>query len=210
MGAAWPSVGVTPLLQVNATGGQVHAFRVEASTSHGLVDFSGENEYVMSELSVSSGGWITPQGSVACDYFWNLFPLANLKHHSVMVRLYRPGCQTVEIGAWDLPQEVKWTGAADLAGQEKAVDDLLETWRANSIREMEMQQERNGGQEPSMDILFAGLAPGSKSSEHRQVLLFAAAEYKRLAKGAPADEASRAVRERMEQKAAWLREHAEK
>jgi hypothetical protein len=213
VGAAWPSVAVTPPLRANAEADQVRAFRVETAQSVGSLEFSGENEYVMREVPVAAGGWVSPQAAVACDYCWycNFIALSygNLKHHTVRVRLYRPGCETVEVDSWDLPHQVTWTGVADLAGEEKGVDDLM-TARQDRWREMMVRQDREAPQGPDAERLFGGLAPGSKSPEHRKALLFAAAEYQRLAKRAREDPASQAIRPRLEQKAAWLREQAEK
>jgi hypothetical protein len=213
VGAAWPSVSVTPLLQVNATGGQVRAFRVDSSTSHGGIEFSGENEYVLSEVPVSSGGLVSPQGNVGCDYFWycNFIALSygQVKHHSTLVRLYRPGCQTVEVASWNLPHEVAWRGVADLAGQEKSLDDLLATGTANIFREWAVR-DADPSREDYAERLFGGLAPGSKSPEHRKVLVFAASEYERLAKTAPESAAGQAIRDRLKRKAEWLRERAGK
>jgi hypothetical protein len=223
LGAAWPSLPVIPPLQVNATGGQVHAFCVEAVTSHGSIDFSGENEYVLREVSVSPGGWVRPQVDVACDYgwCWHLIALGfvKVKHHTLMVRLYRPGCETVEVGAWSLAHEVKWTGVADLAGQEKAIDGLVSTRGANIWQEMAERRDEEEPPSPSDEgsreetpppLGCEFLAAGSKSPEHRKALLFAATEYERLAKSSPDDAASRAVADRMRKKAAWLRALAEK
>jgi hypothetical protein len=210
IGAAWPSAAVTPVLRVHARPDEVHAFRVETNASHGSVDYSADNEYLLGELPVSASGWVSPQTNLGCDYTWSALGFCNLKHHSVMVRLYRPGCQTVEVGSWDLPHEIKWTGAADLAGQEKAVDDLLETWQANMYLRMFMRQdrERHPSQEPSPESLFGCLAPGSKSPGYHQALLFAASEYERLAKATADDPSAQAIRDRMMNKATWLRERA--
>ena len=212
VGAAWPSVAVTPVLQANASGDQVRAFRVDTATSHGYIDLSCENEYVLSEAPLSSGGWVYPQGKVACDYFWywNMIALSytNLRHHGVMLRLYRPGCQTVEVHSWDLPHEVKWTGVRDLAGQEKAIDELLSTRGANFWQAKHEHDLRLPTDEQAPEAWFQFLAPGSKAPEHRKALLFAVSEYERLSKAAADDAASKPIRERMEQKAAWLRERA--
>ena len=235
VGTAWPSVGVTPPLQVVAGGNQVRAFRVDKSTSHGCMDFSHDNEYVLKEIPVSSAGWVSPQGKVACDYcwYWNCIALTyfNGKHHTVTVRLYQPDRQTLEIDSWDLPQGVRMGLMRDLADREKAVDELVSTRGANFWQEM---YEKHDAHDPSgvesAESWFRFLAPGSKSPEHRQALLFAASEYERLAKTdpqddpysrvasggfclpyqAPDDKTLQALRDRMMQKAAWLRDLAAK
>jgi len=211
LGAAWPNVAVTPALQASASNDQVHAFRVAVREVDATIEFHEPGEYVLREVPVFAGGWVSPQADVGCDYgwYWNCIALSywKLKQHTVMVRLYRPGCQTVEVGAWDLPHEVKWTGVADLAGQEKAVDDLVCPGTADFWQDVLGQE---GGGAARHGVVFRCLAAGSKSPEHRKALLFAASEYKRLAKAAPPDPTSRAIAERMEKKAAFLGELAEK
>jgi hypothetical protein len=232
VGAAWPSVRVTPLLQVDSGPDKVRAFRVDKTTSHGCMDFSLDNEYVLKEIPVSSAGWVSPQGKVACDYcwYWNCIALTyfNGKHHSVTVRLYEPDRQTLEIDSWDLPHGVQWKIARALDEREKAVDELVSTRGANSWQEM---HEQHDALNPAgAESLFRFLAPGSNSPEHRQALLFAASEYERLAKTDPQDDPCSRVsiggvvlpyqppdektlqilRERMMQKAARLRDLAAK
>jgi hypothetical protein len=204
LGAAWPSVAVTPSMLVNADPDQVRAFRVDVEDNHAVIDFNEPSVYTLQEVPVLAGGWIAPQANVACDYgwYWNCIALSywKSKHHTVMMRLYRPGCQTVEVPAWTLPQNVQWRGIADLAGQEKAVDDLV------SIGTSEFPV---GMKDPTgHDFVFRRLATGEESDEHRKALLFAASEYLRLAKTAPDDADSRAIRDRMQQKAAALRQLA--
>ncbi len=208
---AWPSVAVTPVLQVNAAADQVRAFRVEKDASvRQSMSLDWKNEYRLSEASVSSGGWVWPEGRVACDSFWIVGIHMTAEHHSVAIRLYRPGCRTVEVTAWDLPESVKWTGVADLADQEKAVDDLVSIPAPSPRSHMRQRDPDEPSQDPAPDDSLPFLAPGSISPEHRKALLFAASEYERVAKGAKDDAASQAIRDRMLKKAEWLRERAEK
>jgi hypothetical protein len=203
VGAAWPSVPITPLLQVNASKDQMHAYRVEASHSYDGGEGGLHNEYVLRELNITSGDWVLPQADIACDYFF--LGYAPLRHHTMTVRLYRPGCQTVEVESWTLPHQVIWTGVGDLAGQEKAVDDLVSA-RMNKI--WVPPDPSVTGYDESSALLFGSLAPGSKSPEHCKALLFAASEYERLAKGVADNPSAQTIRDRMMRKAAWLREHA--
>jgi len=153
------------------------------------------------------GGVVAPQGKVGCDYawYWNCIALRywKVKAHTVKMRLYRPGCQTVEVAAWAVPREVQWRGVADLAESERAVDDLVSIGTTDRTSEV-LEQAIEGA------LDFHCLAPGSESPEHRKALLFAASEYERLAKSAKDDAASQAIRDRMLKKAALLRERAEK
>jgi hypothetical protein len=209
IGAAWPSVSVTPPLQTNAAADQVRAFRVDAVDANATLEFHEPSVYTFRELPVAAGGWVVPQGKAACDYgwYWNCIALDfwKVKRHTVLVRLYRPGCQTVEVAAWALPKGVQWNGVADLAGQEKAVDDLVSLGTPDFWGDI-LKEEND----KHSSLVFRRLGNGSDSPEHREALLFAASEYERLAKTAPDDAASRPLRERMEKKAAWLRDLAEK
>lgn len=206
-GAAWPSVAVTPPLQVSAAADQVRAFRVDVVDAGATIEFHEPSVYTFREVPVAAGGWVVPQGKLACDYGWvfGSLPMSywKVKQHTVRVRLYRPGCQTVEVSAWALPKDVKWTGVADLAGQEKAVDDLVSVGDTDGIGHLTDAK-------PDGWFVARRLADGSESPEHRKALLFAASEYERLAKTAPDNEKSRSVRDRMEKKAAWLRTLAAK
>src|SRR5579885_2463846 len=49
VGAAWPSVAVTPPLQVSAAADQVHAFRVEVCDVSAPAESPEPSEYVLSE-----------------------------------------------------------------------------------------------------------------------------------------------------------------
>jgi hypothetical protein len=93
----------------------------------------------------------------------------------VAVRLYRPGYDLVEIRAREPADGVIWKAAPDLASQERAVDALFSagTVAAGLTREADPEE-----------LLFDALVvlePGSTSDEHRDALLFGAAEYDRLA-----------------------------
>jgi hypothetical protein len=184
------------------------------SRSYGSFEFTGRGGvFVLNEVPVFAGGWVSPQARAGCDYFWywNCIALSyeHLKHHTVMVRLYRPGCQTVEVSSWSLPEQVVWTGVADLKGQENAVDNLVAAQPFPFFPETpEERNAKRAGQE-SPGSMLGCLAPGSESPEHRKALLFAASEYERLAREVPAGEEGRRMRDRMEGKARWLRERAD-
>ena len=79
---------------------------------------------------------------------------------SVVVRLYRPGYDLVEIGPWEGTNRVEWKPTADLLAQKNAIDTLFP-----------------GKQEA-----------GSTSKTHREALLFGASEYERLAQLPCSDE----------------------
>jgi hypothetical protein len=220
---AWPNVSVTPVLQVNASADQVHAFRlnfvdVDSSIPPGVSPRDYRHEWIqplpphepsvceLVEIPVAAGGWVAPQGQIAYDYAWGLWDKWKVKRHSVVVRLYRPGCQTVEVLGWALPKEIAWHGVADLAGQEKAVDDLVDSGPSLFLDPALI------GSDAMLHSEWASrqIAPGSSSAAHRKALLFAASEYERLAKSAVDNPSSEAIRDRMLKEAASLRERAEK
>jgi hypothetical protein len=192
-GYAYPTVAVTPAMKVADTEEHVYAFRVAVKDESAVIDFPEEHVYVLSEMTVLPTGHVLPQARVGCDFGWYFIsPLTYWKHtHQTMqVRLYRPGWQTIEVGSWELLAEPTWTAAADLAAQEQAVDRLVSCGT------------------PSRPPIFQSknvLAPGSAGREHHDALLFAAAEYERLAENRDTAEETRA---HLLDKAAALRKRA--
>jgi hypothetical protein len=154
------------------------------------------------------------QSKVALDYGWIWNGIALIydgnTHHTLRVRLYRPGWQTVEIKPWEKTAVVKWTPAPDLAAQEQALDDLLSTWETDFIGQCRLLDRAGTNPEPPRDSSrFRFLATGSVSAQHRQVLLFAAAEYERLAGLVVEEQATQATFDRLISKANKLKEWAE-
>lgn len=178
IGYAYPSISVTPVVQVGPAPSEVRAFRVDVTDGPGA---PGSNCTTLSEAPLILGNCLSPQMKLALDYGWmaHFIALSCKRHtaHTIMVRLYRPGWQTVEIGSWGLPGEVDWKEARDLAGRESAVDDLVSTWAHDAEGHMGALHEES----PTDSKLFRRLAPGSTAPGHRQALLFAASEYDRLA-----------------------------
>jgi len=79
--------------------------------------------------------------------------------HTVTVRIYRPGYQTIELKSWDPSQKLDWQPAPTYFGQLAALEQLVGTdearryWSAN---------------------------PGSVDHRHREALLFIAPEFERF------------------------------
>jgi hypothetical protein len=112
-------------------------------------------------------GFVGPDGGV-CE------------SRTVRVALYRPGYELVVVDSWDLFPKMTWKRGDQ-------VDALVQLFPVASL-ELEAAAPRH----PRAPLLGAPyLAPGSVSPEHRQALLFGAAEDERLAaicrgrKGAP-------------------------
>ena len=180
------------------------------------IDFPEHDRYVLTPVSLSRAGSVPPQMLVVLDYgwVWNCIALYydGHTHHTIVVRLYRPGFETVEIKAGDKEGRAAWEKAADPEAQEMAVDDLLSTWATDGQGRL-WAGVGNRDMPPTNDALaplldkkvFSSLAPGAASVGHRRTLLFAAAEYERLAAGL-----GDAHRVRLADKAQWLRELAAK
>jgi len=151
---------------------EVHAFRVDATDKMNGIEFNEMSTYIFHEVPVSSTGTVDGQTQLAVDYgmIWNWIALIYTKHtsHSVLLRLYRPGYELVEIDFWWAKSEIEWKKASGVAEQEKAIDGLL------YVRAPYYGVEED-------DYSFPGLATGSTTEGHRKALLFAASEYERLA-----------------------------
>jgi hypothetical protein len=117
----------------------------------------------------------------------------------MLVRLYRPGYQTVEVESWQKTGPVEWVTAPTPDEQERAIDDLVSTWNTSPAR-LQVQLARTEMSPPRDPLVFRYLASGSASVEHQRTLRFAAGEYKRLAEGATDPDA----RTRLDEKARAL------
>jgi hypothetical protein len=177
---------------------EVHAFRVDATDRLHSIEFEQAPTYFIREVPVTSTGTVRGQTQLAVDYgmIWNCIALIFTKDtcHSVKLRLYRPGYELVEIDSWWAKSSVDWKPVTDSNGQEKALDDLM---AAPSL--------------VSKYKHFLGIPSGSASDEHRRVLVFAAAEYERLAAQLPDHgEVSERARTRLLDKADELKALAAK
>ena len=210
---AYPTAAFIPAVPAAASPAEVRAFRVDVADEQNCIDFPEHDRYVLTPVSLSRAGSVPPQMLVALDYgwVWNCIALIfdGHTHHTVMVRLYRPGFRTVEIQAGQKEGRADWEKTADAAAQEKAVDDLLSTWGTNDPGR-QWADDHNRDLPPTDWKVFASLAPGSSSSGHRRTLLFAASEYERLAAGLGDDEPAQRQRARLADKAKALRELAGK
>lgn len=208
IGYVYPTVSYIAPVAVGAGPDEVHAVRVDVADDDNSPEFAEHDKYILQTLSLTPNGSFDPQIKVAVDYgwLWNCVQLiySEHTHHTLMVRLYRPGYKTIEIESWQKTGQVKWEVAADLVDREEAIDDLVATWKTTYLSP-QYQYAHPGN--PRDTMVFQTLAPGSISDEHRDVLLFAAGEYERLA-GQAKTQAE--LRSRAEIKAKALRQLAAK
>jgi hypothetical protein len=213
---AYPTVTKTPELAVDNKDGSVHAFRVDIDRTE-RAPLAPITQYTLMKIPLDARGLIPSQLEVA-SATGVLNPLGMIEgsqhersQYTMYVRLYKPGYRTIEVKAWEKTRELQWFPAADLPGQELAIDDLLADPDAICIvggsKSMpkltwwEMKDQKS----PAF-----GLQPGSISSSQRKSLEFASSEYQRLASSPIASSPSmQTTRERLQQKAIWLRRYAE-
>lgn len=204
-GYVYPNISYVRPASVGAARDQVRAFRVDVTDDNNRFEIPEGDQYVLTQLPLKEDGSFDPQLKVATDYGWFLdapaFMYGSARHHTVLVRLYRPGYHTLELTSWRNDERLHWTQAQTPLEQEQAVDDLVTTWRTSPLH-LQCQYATQNRDTPRDPMLFRYLAPGSISDEHRETLCFAAGEYERLA-----NEATDAkLRSRLEDKAKALRQ----
>jgi len=205
LGYAYPSVSYVRPASVGAARDQVHTFRVDVTDDDNRLAIPEGDRYVLTPLPLNEDGSFDPQLKVATDFGWFLdapaFMYGSMRHHTVLVRLYRPGYHTLELASWRNNRRLHWTPAPTLQEREQAVDDLVSTWRTTPMI-FQCQYATQHKDAPHDSLLFRFLAAGSISDEHQEALSFAAGEYERLAQEATDAE----LRSRMEEKARALRQ----
>jgi hypothetical protein len=204
-GYVYPSISYVRPASVGGARAQVRAFRVDVTDDDNCFAIPEGDSYVLTPLPLNEDGSFDPQLKVATDYGWFLdapaFMYGSARHHSVLVRLYRPGYRTLELTSWRSDERLHWIQAQTPQEQEQAIDDLVTTWRT-SPQHLQCQYAMQSRDAPRDPMLFRYLAPGSISDEHREALCFAAGEYERLT-----NEATDAkLRARVEEKARALRQ----
>jgi hypothetical protein len=225
---AHPSVIYTPEQPLPTPNGSEHAFRVDVDRTE-RKPAPTSSEYTLMRIPLTANGIIPSQLEIApTTGIYNPFGIGETKEHerssyTMLVRVYRPAFRTIEIKAWDKTRELQWVAAPDLAAQERAIDDLLvdpalpvdHNMGSGPIRAKTLEEAAQLGQltwweHKELKSPPLGLQPGSVASSQRSALEFAASEYQRLANGpAASSQNMQAVRERLQQKAIWLRRYAE-
>jgi hypothetical protein len=205
----YPKVSFIPPGTVGPVGDQVHAYRVDITNDDNSVEITEHDKYVLSRLPLHDDGSFDPQTKVSVDYGWLLYGLVNFidasTHHTMLVRLYRPGYHTIEIESWHTKERIRWIAASTPEEQEQAIDDLVSTWKTTPER-IQTKAAYSGFTPPHDPIVFHYLAPGSDSEEHREALCFTATEYERLLNSAKDPD----LHARLQAKAKALREMAAK
>jgi hypothetical protein len=203
IGYAFPTISYVRPASVGAARDEVKAFRVDVTDDDLCLEIPEKDRYVLTELPLHRDGSFDAQTKVAVDYgwLWNCVALicGSSRHHTLLVRLYRPGFQTIEIESWRKNGRMQWTPAPTLLEQEEALDALVSTWRTSPIR-MQNDYALRGFVPPRDPIVFRYLAPGSIAPDHRDALQFAAGEYERLLSSA----ADAGLRQRLHDKAQTL------
>jgi hypothetical protein len=178
---AYPSLSFVPSINAGPVPDKVYAFRVNITDERNGAELPDQDRYVFREIPVSETARVPFQAKLDVDRGWVFFgPEKYFAHtrHTVVVRLYRPGYQTVEVARAKDAKQVNWVEAKDVGGREKAVDDLLSTWKTDkSGQEAQFEFSRMGQSSPREMASFRCLAPGSAGEKHRQFLLFAAGQY---------------------------------
>jgi hypothetical protein len=207
IGYAYPTVSYIRPASVGPARDEVKAFRLDVADEDNCLDLPEKDRYVLTPLPLHRDGSFDPQMKVAVDYgwLWNCvaFIYDSSRHHTIMVRLYRPGYHTIEMESWRKEGRMQWTPAPSPEEREQAIDDLVSTWRTSPAR-LQNKYASQGFVPPRESIVFRYLAPGSTANGHRTALAFAAGEYERLAN----DVTEKDLHARLEDKAKELRQLA--
>jgi hypothetical protein len=196
-------VSLVPALNLGPSHQDIYAFRVDIADDESSSHFAKPGHYRFRQIHITPHGSITAQGKMAMDsgFYWNLLftCFAQKTDHTVQLRLYRPGYNLIEIQSWQAQADMEWQAVAGPAAQEKILDALLRPTGKSSWQ----------GRDQAWG--FGQLDPGSVSGEHRHALLFAAAEYDRLADDIEIDTGDGAEAcSRCHAKATFLRQLADK
>jgi hypothetical protein len=208
-GYAYPTVSYVRAVGVGVPTDEVHAFRVDVADDDNSVDSPEKDEYVLHPLPLHEDGRFDPQVKLAVDYGWMVTGTTLVydgsTSHTLLVRLYRRGYHTIEIESWQKGDNLKWYPANTIEQREKAIDDLVSTWKTSPIR-VQNRLSRSEFLPPRDPIVFRYLAPGTTLDEHQRSLQFAASEYEQLLTEAVDD----ALRSRLAAKSKELRQIAAK
>jgi hypothetical protein len=206
MSYAYPTIAYTPDQPIENKDGGAHAFRVDIDKTERKPQPSSV-QFTLMKIPLDRPGLVPSQLEIApASGTYNPFGVIQGAEHernlyTMTIRLYRPGYETKELRAWDKARTPQWTPARDLLAQEKAVDDLLA---------VPSDQPTPGTWWDRREEKVPSLQPGSVSNAQNNALTFASSEYQRLANSPSAGGASMtSVRERLQQKAIYLRKYAE-
>lgn len=178
-----PEVNTVAPVDYGSDSTGVHIFRIDITQEVTISDAATESEVSapkavesleLSEVQPTTPGVTPRQTAWSCESGWRYVGFWNYntecESHGVSLRLYRPGYDTIVLTCGQVPREVQWTEAADLAAQAKAVDTLL------GVSLLDPKESTS-----AKFSVTHRLARHPKSPAHREALLFAIREYKRLA-----------------------------
>lgn len=172
-----PEVDHLAGVKLPSSSDDVHVFRVDGVEKSwrggGMGDGPGyglDESHELTRLQPTGQKAIAPQWAFAVETGFIAGSLIgggiDTTKHTLAVRFYRRGFETIEIKPGDAGKELKWKPAADLADREKAVDDLI----VDSV---------SGGGLFFPHISYQPVS-GAKSPAHREALRFCAEEYDRI------------------------------
>lgn len=193
---AYPSLSFIPPADLGPNHDHIYAFRVDIADDESGPEFAKPSHYTFLPLHIKPEGDVPLQLKAAVDSgFFLKGPLRYTKQtrHTVRLRLYRAGYETVEIKSWQFGHPIEWKAIADPEAREKAIDALIAPTGPSVYASL-------------AHAPFSHLEPGSVSREHRQALLFAANEYDCLSRAITLEPSRR---EPLEAKARKLRELAD-
>jgi hypothetical protein len=198
-GYAYPKLSYVPTLAVEAPPNEVWAFAVHCKDQQCL-SLSASHEITLRPLPQER--FVGPYSDLTLErgyWLWGGVRMSEHLSHGLVVRLYRRGCRTVEVGSWELFDSVRWVAAQNEREREFAIDDLF---IAPGERGPAGDYEGKRNALASLEEVVAA----STDPSHRQALLFAAGEYAALARDVRRDD----DRKRLLDKARQLRERAGK
>lgn len=195
-----PSLEVVPQINLAEEADEVHAFRVDGTQTQKLGDIQDSTvAYSLSRISILNRA-VLSQTRASLDRGMFVIGIAlnyHIRYHQgCHVRLYRPGYELVEFRSWQFGKQLVWTPTNSLEAEEKAIDDIIADYEPEGI--VASFRAKQGG-------LPWALCKGSHSKAHKEVLLFVATEYERLAEKYNRGKSSLAMVRRLEEKAQMVR-----
>jgi hypothetical protein len=172
---AYPKLSFVPGSNpADPTIADLHAFRVDLTAKQ--IDVGETGEYSLTPISRSADGSISPLARVSVERGYYVLGIAlnyNVgRIHTTRLRLYRPGYELVELESWDSADKIAWKPTSDLIAQEKAIDALL---RRPAVTSFGVAQNRKAAADTQATPADSGF------TACEETVLFAAAEYERVA-----------------------------
>jgi hypothetical protein len=168
-------------------------FRMDSSVTH-TENHGDFGEYTLTEVLPDSDGGIPARTRFSLDKKYIVVGLVEGFHlvgeaHRMLLRLYRPGYELVELESWQTIDQVQWRPAKDWASQEKAIDGLLNGPPPTYAGERSLwnYQDKTFHHLPKL---------ADSAAQAARPFFFAATEYERVATLAPTPEDSARLRDK--------------